>query len=140
VTTQSPYQETLIQTLEIFGWRWMHVRPVFDAKAKRWLTPTTAKGWPDLSCVHPRSGVALFAEAKGAKGKPTPEQLDWLRWWHRVPSAAAVCFRASDDWNMVAGWLAEPATLPSGYGWLPTAEHRPVITRADAATFHPLLG
>jgi hypothetical protein len=135
VSSQSPYQTTLDLTLAALGWHHMHVRPVFDAKAKRWLTPTTTKGWPDLTAIHPRTGVLLFAELKGAlttkvktwsTADVKPHQLDWLHRLNTNPCAACVVFRPSDDWDTVAGWLTMPDTLMSGYGWLPPEQHRRV--------------
>jgi hypothetical protein len=140
--SQNRYQDTLSATLEALGWHDMWVRPVFDARANRWVTPTTTKGWPDLSCIHPRSGVLLFAEVKGACPAPKrgwstadvkPHQLDWLHRLHCNPAAAAVVFRPSDDWTLVAGWLADPGTLRSGYGWLDPEQHRPVVTYRQVA-------
>lgn len=39
----------------------------------------SAKGFPDLTMVHPRSGALLFAELKSSTGKVTPAQDEWLR-------------------------------------------------------------
>ena len=122
----SVYQDTLTGALDVFGWHWMHVRPIFDARAKRWVTPTTAKGWPDLTCLHTRSGVVLACEVKGQRKNPKPHQREWLERWHRVPCAAAVVFGPTDDWHQVVGWLNHPETLVSGFGWLPPEQHRPV--------------
>jgi hypothetical protein len=149
----SPYQDTLVATLDALGWYGTAIRPVFDAKAKRFLTPTTAVGWPDLTYVHPRTGVVLACEVKtnlpkgGHRGPvkhcgccPRPEQLEWLRRWHRVASAAAVVFRPADDWLEVAAWLQHPDRLPSGWGWLPPDAHRRPFALADIAAMGVTLG
>lgn len=141
----TPYQDTLVATLEALGWHGTAVRPVFDARAKRWLTPTTSPGWPDLTYLH-RTGVVLACEVKqdlppnGHRVAPKhcgccprPDQLAWLNRWHMVASAAAVVFRPSDDWLMVSRWLMDPASLPSGWGWLPPAQHRTPLTLAHLA-------
>lgn len=39
----------------------------------------SAKGFPDLVLVHPRTGWLLFAELKSQDGRPTPDQDQWLR-------------------------------------------------------------
>jgi hypothetical protein len=142
MSSQSPYQQTVTATLDALGWSHMHTRPVFDAKSKRFLTPHTAKGWPDLACVHHRSGVLLFAELKGHHGLKTktwttsdvrPDQVEWLHKLHRNPGAACVVFRPDDDWLLVSEWLAKPWLLLSGYGWLPPEQWRGVITGAQVA-------
>jgi hypothetical protein len=140
----TPYQDTLVQTLEALGWFGTAIRPVFDAKAKRFLTPTTVTGWPDLTYIHPRTGVVLACEVKtnlpkgGHRGPvkhcgccPRPDQVVWLNRWHQVLSAAAVVFRPADDWQAIARMLADPGQLWSGWGWLP--EWRHPITVASAA-------
>ena len=132
--SQSPYQRTLVKTLAATGWHHSHTRAVFDRQARVWITPA-AKGYPDLTAIHPGSGALLFAELKGDCPAPRrgwsvsdvrPEQLGWLRWLHRNPAAAAVVLRPTDDWNMVADWLQAPHKLLSGYGWLPPDDHRPI--------------
>lgn len=125
--TVSGYENTIQGAFNMTGWRHMHVRPIFDGRKKRWVTPTTAKGWPDLTAIHPRWGIVCAAEVKGTKArddKPTLEQLEWLGIWHRVPSAAAVVFRPSDDFDTVLWMLRNPDQLASGWGWLDPTEHR----------------
>jgi VRR-NUC domain len=39
----------------------------------------SAPGYPDLTCVHPRSGALLWAELKSTTGRLTPDQEAWLR-------------------------------------------------------------
>lgn len=151
MTVQTPYQGTLVATLEALGWHGTSVRPVFDAKAKRFLTPTTAEGWPDLCYINPRHGVLLACEVKSDLPKsgehrpgrtspcgccPRPNQLDWLYRFHQVPSAAAVVFRPADDWNLIARMLAHPHLLVSGWGWLPEAEWRGPFTKHDVDLAH----
>jgi hypothetical protein len=133
--TVSGYENTIQNTLTAFGWRHMHVRPIFDGRKKRWVTPTTAVGWPDITAIHTGRGVVLAAEVKGTTGrdvKPTAEQLEWLGYWHSVPAAAAVVFRPSDDFQEVALMLRAPEMLMSGFGWLPEAKWRPVTVRGSA--------
>lgn len=137
MSSQSPHQTTLAATLKALGWHDMHVRPVYDRQADVWITPTTAKGWPDLTAVHPRTGVMLFAECKGKVDLKTkdwstqgvkPHQLEWLHWLHAVPCAAAVVLRPSDPWTVVADMLSDPRQLVSGFGWLPPEQRRRVWT------------
>lgn len=39
----------------------------------------SAKGFPDLVLVHPRTGAILYAELKKQDGRVTPEQDQWMR-------------------------------------------------------------
>lgn len=39
----------------------------------------TAKGYPDLTLVHSKTGRVLFREMKTDSGRITPEQHLWLR-------------------------------------------------------------
>lgn len=142
MSAQSPYQGTLTATMDALGWQWNHTRPVYDRAAQAYITPTTAKGWPDLAAVHPRTGVMLFAELKGKCPAPKrgwstsdvkPDQMKWLRFMHTVPCAAAVVLRPTDDWVTISGWLATPETLVSGYGWLPPEEHHRIWTSRSIA-------
>lgn len=54
------------------------------ARIRGWLTYHTHRsdhsesGWPDLVCVHPRTGDLVVAELKSAKGKVTAAQQEWI--------------------------------------------------------------
>ncbi len=43
----------------------------------RWVTNTSSVGVPDLWLLHP-GGAFLVLEVKSEKGKPTPEQKQWV--------------------------------------------------------------
>jgi hypothetical protein len=153
----SAYQDTVVAMLEALGWQGNHTMPMYGWKSKvmagrvppEFLTPTTALGWPDLTYLHPVTGVVLAIEVKQALPKsghrtpapsdcrccPRPEQVDWLWRWHQVPSAAAVVFRPSDDALQVSGWLSDPSSIPSGYGWLNPDRHRRPLTRQQVASW-----
>ncbi len=81
------------------GWKVLQVRRVFDANAKRWLTPFGAdgKGFPDFQFVRDR---AVYAEVKTGKGKLTKEQRQW-----RDTLRAAGCewylLRPLENWEEV---------------------------------------
>jgi hypothetical protein len=160
----SAYQDTVTAMLSAFGWHGNHTRPVYGWSSKiaaertmpDFFTPTTAVGWPDLTYVHPPTGVVLACEVKQDRPKnghrlgaadrksqcaccPTPEQADWLWRWHQVPCCAAVIFRPGDDALQVSRWLAEPETLVSGYGWLVHEKRRHPITRHQLDVLPELL-
>lgn len=147
----SAYQDTVVAMLSALGWHGNHTMPMYGWKSKamtgrvppEFLTPTTAKGWPDLTYLHPPTGVVLACEVKQDLPKrghrdpppqdcsccPRSHQLGWLWRWHQVPCCAAVVFRPGDDAIQVSGWLADPETLISGYGWLAERHRRHPITR-----------
>ena len=76
--SEAELQVAILDAAALYGWMSMHVRPVHtrEGGADRYITPTTSEGWPDLTLA--RAGTVLFLELKGAKGKPTTEQLEWL--------------------------------------------------------------
>mgnify|MGYP001599406275 CR=1 FL=1 len=47
----------------------------------------SSRGWPDLFMV--RNGQALAWELKGAKGKPTEAQIEWIEALQTVPGVDA---------------------------------------------------
>ena len=86
------------------GWRVLQVRRVFDANAKRWVTPFGAdgKGFPDFLFVRDR---VVYAEVKTGKGKLTKEQRQW-RDAIRAAGAEWYLLRPLEDWDMVKGALS----------------------------------
>ena len=83
--------------LEIFGWRWIHLRPAWSEKG--WRTPIRGgdpdgfkgKGFPDYFAVRlPR---LLFAELKDEYSKPRPEQEAWLNDLKGCPTVEVYLWR-----------------------------------------------
>ena len=120
--SERDFQRTLVSTLEILGYTVNHVRPVMvQARGvKRWVTPTTSKGWPDLVAINARTHrlVAIECKADRTAAKVSDEQWNWLGRFHSVPGCVALVLRPADDWNLIVQWLRSPDTAPSGYGWL----------------------
>jgi hypothetical protein len=131
----SGYENTIHHTLHMFNWRYIYARKIQDKRTGRWTSgigPADAKGWPDNLAIHEPTGIVLAAEVKTETDRklyPRAEQVGWLRTWHTVPSAAAVVFRSSDDFDTTVAMLRNPSTLRSGWGWLPDDEHRNPVTR-----------
>lgn len=56
---------------------------IAEAKRNGWLvnhhtiSKRSEPGWPDLCCLHPGRGLALFAELKTNAGALTEEQQAW---------------------------------------------------------------
>ena len=80
--SEADFLRQVTDLADLYGWRWVHFRPAQTLRG--WRTPVSGplgKGWPDLVLVKPERGV-IFAELKGDKGRPTPEQAEVLRWLH----------------------------------------------------------
>lgn len=94
------WEDTVIETAQIFGWKVMHIRPVFDGKRKRWVTGIAAdgKGWPDLTLVRER---IIVAELKSGSGQPSPEQRAWLDRLQMAGCEAYVWYD-TDDFSVIA--------------------------------------
>lgn len=67
---EGPLQEKVEQYLSLTGWLWFHDRATNFAHMNN-------AGFPDIVAVHPKSGVVVFLELKGAKGKLSDEQKEW---------------------------------------------------------------
>lgn len=73
---EKTWQQQVIDTAHMFGWRVAHFRPLLDSH-KRWRTPVQAdgKGWPDLVLVR---DTVLFVELKTDTSDLEPDQRLWL--------------------------------------------------------------
>jgi hypothetical protein len=60
----------------LYRWRVAHFRPARTARG--WRTPVEADGagFPDVVLVRER---VLFIELKAERGRPSPQQVEWLR-------------------------------------------------------------
>lgn len=94
------WEDTIIETAQMLGWKVMRIRPVFDGKRKRWVTGIAAdgKGWPDLTLVRER---IVVAELKAGSGQTSAEQRAWLE---RLAAAGceAYVWRDTDYEKIVA--------------------------------------
>lgn len=108
------WQRTLIEGFEYFGYAVNHVRPGRTAKGE-WVTPTTAKGWPDLTCLKGEWIVAC--EVKGVKTPVEAKQIEWLERFALIPTGRAWILRPQDDWERIVSWMARPQAAPLRYGW-----------------------
>jgi hypothetical protein len=70
-TSEAQFQQRLVQYAESRGWIVNHTRRA-KVRKDQWATPTSVKGWPDLTLV--RDTVLMFAELKADKKYPDPDQ------------------------------------------------------------------
>ncbi len=78
------------------AWPWTHHSPNGGARnavtGARLKNLGVRRGFPDLTLWLPRGGFhGLAVELKAAKGKPTPEQIQWLDHMARTGWMAVVC-------------------------------------------------
>jgi hypothetical protein len=85
--------------LTVGGWAWLHQRPARRA-GEGWAAPVSgnaSKGWPDYFAC--RGGEAVAIEAKGSRGRLSPEQGEWLDRLNAVPGIDAYIVGPSDlEW------------------------------------------
>lgn len=75
---ESDFQEVVVDLAATCGWLVHHTRPSLDRRGQ-WRTHIQGdKGFPDLALAH-ASGRFILAELKGAAGRLSPEQVEWIR-------------------------------------------------------------
>ncbi len=75
--SEKVFTAQVIALLRWHKWRVAHFRAAMT-KGGRWVTAVSGDGvgFPDIFAL--RGNRRLMAELKAAKGKPTPEQFEWL--------------------------------------------------------------
>ena len=64
------------------------------------------KGFPDLIVTLPKGGYhGLFIEMKYDKGKPSPEQKEWIHLLRSHGYAVAVCYDANEAIKTISDYL-----------------------------------
>lgn len=89
---------------EAHGWVVNHV---FRTRGRdgRWLTPTTASGFPDLWILRPPQLIVL--ELKARRHRLEPGQADWIDGLATVPGIISR-FAGPDDWPEIQHILKTP--------------------------------
>jgi hypothetical protein len=128
---EKAFQDTIVDTLQLFGYAGCHVYPLMDRHGV-YRTPTTAPGWPDL--VYLRQPRLLAIEVK-VDGPSVPKlQRAWLTLFSLIPCARAWVIRPSrpEHYDTVVEWIRRPAVAPQQFGFTPVedpfaviAAHRP---------------
>ncbi len=91
--SEKEFQQTVLGLANVCGWLAYHV---FDSRRSQ-------AGFPDL--VMLRAGRLVVAELKSEKGKPTPEQEQWLDAFEATGFAEVKLWRPS-MWRDVEETLA----------------------------------
>jgi hypothetical protein len=114
IRTEKAFQAEVTKFAESYGWTVNFTRRsmVQQGGAKRWVTNTSVKGWPDLCCLHP-DGYVIFLELKGVDGKPSDEQIEVMRTLQAIASVIPQQrFRAFVAYPQEWPRLARMFTLP----------------------------
>ncbi len=76
--SEKVFTAQVIALLRWYKWRCAHFRPGKTQRG-RWVTAVSGDGvgFPDIFAL--RGNRRIMAELKASKGKPSPEQLEWLR-------------------------------------------------------------
>src|SRR5215510_8253580 len=98
---EADWQQQVIDTLHLHGWRVAHFRTAMTARGN-YVTPVQADGagFPDLIAVHPATGDVLVAELKAEYRQATPLQLQWLEWFY-ISNVDGYIWRPSDVDRMI---------------------------------------
>lgn len=88
VVTEKQLQVSVVQLAKMTGWKVYHT---FDSRRSQ-------AGFPDLVLV--KGDRLIFAELKRERGRPTPEQSEWLNELSMVEEVEAYIWRPQ-DWNEI---------------------------------------
>jgi VRR-NUC domain len=97
---ESDWQATVVELLEVYGYRTLHVRRSIG-KGQRWATTTSIAGWPDLLAWRPNRLVAIELKSQG--GKVTPEQEQVLA--ELADAGVETRVARPSDFDELARWL-----------------------------------
>lgn len=84
------FESKVKQLCVMNSWHYFHATP---HQVRPGVFRSDGKGFPDLTMSHPERGL-IFAELKTAVGKPSKEQMEWLR--ALAPWAEVYLWRPSD--------------------------------------------
>ena len=96
------FQESVIDSAHVWGWRVAHFRPAQTSKG--WRTPVAADGagFPDLILIRGSELLALELKRKG--GSMTVAQGEWIDAFRQVGQVTALCL-SPVDWPMIEAAL-----------------------------------
>lgn len=79
VISEERFLQQIIKAAQLTSWKVAHFRPAMTRRGK-WVTAGQgdAKGYPDLTLIHPAKGRLIFAELKTETGKISDAQHFWI--------------------------------------------------------------
>lgn len=87
--TEAEFQQAIKEYAMLNGWIFYHTRNSLGSD----------KGFPDTALVRPGDALIL-AELKTLKGRPTPEQKDWLLSLGQVTRVETYLWKP-DNWDFI---------------------------------------
>lgn len=99
--SEADFQRQVMRIATDFGWLVCHVGRA--RVGKKWVTPTSVAGFPDLVLVRPPQLV--FLELKRLGGRARPEQLAWISALQRCDGVEAYVVDPADAdevWSLLA--------------------------------------
>ena len=90
---EDAFLRKIIVMAHLYQWTVAHFRPARTATGWATAVQGDGKGFPDLVLL--RAPRLLFAEAKSAKGRLSPEQAAWLELLRQVPGVEVKTWRPS---------------------------------------------
>jgi hypothetical protein len=99
--SEKEFTKQVLNLAKLCGWRSAHFRAAWTRSGKM-VTPVQgdAKGFPDLVLV--KGERMIVAELKVGRNKPSPEQIDWLAAFEKLPGVAVRTWKPKDWPSIVA--------------------------------------
>ena len=105
--SEAQYQGWIIEQAQAAGWVLQFHVLRGQVKGGQWVTNTSSRGVPDLWLLRPSTGQLVVLEVKAWRGRPTPEQLQWVAGLQSVPGVEAFIVGPADAAD-VLDLLARP--------------------------------
>jgi hypothetical protein len=102
--SETEFLDNVAHLARSHGWLVCHVYPARTGDGV-WVTPTTYKGFPDLTLL--RRGEMLQLELKTVDGEASPEQIRWIGLAHTVPGIEAHIVDPT-DWPAIHARITRP--------------------------------
>ena len=94
---EKEWERVVLELAALYNWDYMHVHKAQKGKSGAWLTPTSKKGWPDLTLWHKDHGI-IFVELKVDNKYLRPEQKEVINSLRQAGQHAEVWKPKHYDW------------------------------------------
>lgn len=109
--TEAQFQAWIIVQAKAAGWV-LQFHVLRGQVKGQWLTNTSTRGVPDLWLLRPSTQQLVVLEVKSHRGRPTPEQRQWIAALQLVPGVEAYVVSPMDARD-VLDLLARPRPNPA---------------------------